>query len=87
MLWACIKSEDNLNVAKNEKMPLCCLKDYKQKYDGFDPNSPEANIVFTLYQNAYLTQSLKFASAVNSSLKYMRDVITVVLSRQVFGAL
>ena len=27
-------------------------------YDGFDPNSPESNIIFSLYQNAYLDQSL-----------------------------
>ncbi|MBS1764180.1 MAG: N-acetylmuramoyl-L-alanine amidase [Bacteroidetes bacterium] len=58
------KTEDNLNVAKRENSSVLYEKDYKQKYDGFDPNSPEANIIFTLYQNAYLTQSLKFASAV-----------------------
>ncbi len=63
------KSEDNLNVAKRENAAVLFEKDYKQKYDGFDPNSPEANIVFTLYQNAYLTQSLKFASAVQQQFE------------------
>lgn len=58
------KTEDNLSVAKRENASVLYEKDYKQKYDGFDPNSPEANIIFSLYQNAYLTQSLKFASAV-----------------------
>lgn len=63
------KTEDNLNVAKRENAAVLLEKDYKQKYDGFDPNSPEANIVFTLYQNAYLTQSLKFASAVQQQFE------------------
>lgn len=58
------KTDDNLNVAKRENASILLEKDFKQKYDGFDPNSPEANIVFSLYQNAYLSQSLKFASAV-----------------------
>ena len=58
------KSDDNLNVAKRENASVLLEKDFKQKYDGFDPNSPEANIIFSLYQNAYLTQSLKFAAAV-----------------------
>lgn len=58
------KTEDNLSVAKRENASVLYEKDYKQKYDGFDPNSPEGNIIFSLYQNAYLTQSLKFASAI-----------------------
>ncbi len=63
------KTEDNLNVAKRENASILLEKDFKQKYDGFDPNSPEANIVFSLYQNAYLTQSLKFASAVQGQVE------------------
>jgi N-acetylmuramoyl-L-alanine amidase len=63
------KTDDNLNVAKRENSSILLEKDFKQKYDGFDPNSPEANIVFSLYQNAYLTQSLKFASAVQGQVE------------------
>jgi N-acetylmuramoyl-L-alanine amidase len=63
------KTEDNLNVAKRENATILLEKDYKQKYDGFDPNSPEANIIFSLYQNAYLAQSLKFASAIQQQFE------------------
>jgi N-acetylmuramoyl-L-alanine amidase len=63
------KTEDNLSVAKRENSAVLYEKDYKQKYDGFDPNSPEANIIFTLYQNAYLSQSLKFASAIQQQFE------------------
>ena len=38
-------------------------------YDGFDPNSTEAYIIFSLYQNAYLDQSLSFAADVQKHVK------------------
>ena len=60
------KTEDNLNVAKRENSSILLEKDYKQKYDGFDPNSPEANIIFSLYQNSFLAQSLKLAALIQN---------------------
>ena len=57
------KTADNLAVAKRENSSILLEKDYKAKYDGFDPNSPEANIIFSLYQNTFMNQSLNFASA------------------------
>ncbi len=53
------KSEANLEVSKRENDVVLLEKDYTKQYDGFDPNSPEANIIFSLYQNAFLDQSLK----------------------------
>ncbi len=55
------KSEANLEVSKRENEVVLLEKDYTKQYDGFDPNSPEANIIFSLYQNAFLDQSLKMA--------------------------
>ncbi len=63
------KSEANLAVAKRENEVVLLEKDYQKKYDGFDPNSPEANIIFSLYQNTYLDQSLKMASLVQQEMK------------------
>jgi N-acetylmuramoyl-L-alanine amidase len=62
------KSEANLEVSKRENEVVLLEKDYTKKYDGFDPNSPEANIIFSLYQNAYLDQSLKMASLVQNEI-------------------
>ena len=62
------KSEANLEVSKRENEVVLLEKDYTRKYDGFDPNSPEANIIFSLYQNAYLDQSLKMASLVQNEV-------------------
>lgn len=62
-------SEANLEVSKRENEVVLLEKDYTKQYDGFDPNSPEANIIFSLYQNTFLDQSLKMASAVQQELK------------------
>lgn len=58
------KSEGNLEVSKRENASILYEKDYKQTYSGFDPNSDEANILFAMYQNAYLTQSLDLAAKI-----------------------
>lgn len=58
------KSQANLEVAKKENGAILFEKDYASQYDGFDPNSPEGNIIFSLYQNAYLEQSLDLADLV-----------------------
>jgi len=44
-------------------------KDYRSQYDGFDPNSPQGTLFFTLYQNAYLDHSLRIASYVEDEVK------------------
>lgn len=56
------KTADNLLVAKRENDVVQLEDDYLKKYDGFDPNSPEADIIFTLYQSRFMAQSLMFAS-------------------------
>jgi N-acetylmuramoyl-L-alanine amidase len=62
------KTEDNLNVAKRENASVLLEEDYKTQYEGFDPNSPEANIIFNLYQNQFLNQSLMFASNIQEEV-------------------
>jgi N-acetylmuramoyl-L-alanine amidase len=51
----------NLQVAKMENSAILKEENYKANYDGFDPNDPENHIIFSLYQNANLTQSLYYA--------------------------
>ena len=41
------KVASNLEAAKRENSVITLEKDYKRKYEGFDPNSPETMIGFT----------------------------------------
>jgi N-acetylmuramoyl-L-alanine amidase len=58
------KTRGNLEVAKRENSSILMEDDYKKKYDGFDPNSDEANIVFSMYQNVHLEHSLSLAAKI-----------------------
>jgi N-acetylmuramoyl-L-alanine amidase len=60
------KTEENLAVAKRENSVVILEKDYKKKYEGFDPDSPEGNIIFSMYQNAFLEQSLKISTLIQN---------------------
>ena len=65
------KAIGNLNVAKRENAVILLENDYQEKYEGFDPNSPEADIYFSFLQNAFIDQSLMLASQVESQFRGM----------------
>lgn len=60
------KTEGNLDVAKRENAAVKYESNYKsnEKYGGYDPNSPEAHIIMSLYQSAFLAQSMKLSALV-----------------------
>ena len=60
------KLKANMDVAMRENSAIYLEDNYKKKYDGFDPKSPESYIVFSLMQNTYLNQSLKIAEQVET---------------------
>ena len=62
------KMKANLDVAKRENASVLFEDNYAQTYN-FDPNSNEGHITMSLYQNAYLEQSLLFASQVEKNVK------------------
>ena len=70
----------NLDLVKRENSVIMLEDDYKTKYEGFDPNDPQSYIIFSLMQNAHLSQSLTFAEDVAnaftkvSPIKYSRGV-------------
>ncbi|HEY9045565.1 MAG TPA: N-acetylmuramoyl-L-alanine amidase [Ohtaekwangia sp.] len=61
--------ERNLQVAKRENSVILMDENYKERYEGFDPNSPESYILFTLTQSAYQESSLSFAQKVEEQFK------------------
>ena len=58
------RNEDNLKVAMRENTSILLEDDYSHHYGNFDPASPEAYILFNLFQSANLDQSLDIASTI-----------------------
>ena len=57
-------SDANFEVAKRENAVILLEENYQEKYDGFDPNSPESYILFSLTQSANQDASLMLASEI-----------------------
>ena len=70
---------ENLDVAKRENAVIVMEKDYKQHYEGFDPNSPESNIMFEFIQDTYMERSVQLA-------KYMQQHVCASTGRANGGA-
>lgn len=60
------RSAENMAIAKRENSVILLEDDYKQRYEGFDPNSAESYIMFEFMQDNYMNQSIQFASTLQS---------------------
>ena len=69
----------NLEVAKRENSVILLEKDYQQTYQGYDPNSPESNIMFEFIQDKNMENSVELA-------KYMQRYVCKATGRQDMGA-
>lgn len=69
----------NLEVAKRENAVIFLEKDYKQTYHGYDPNSPESDIMFEFIQDKNMENSVELA-------KYMQKYVCQATGRQDMGA-
>ncbi|MBL7827674.1 MAG: N-acetylmuramoyl-L-alanine amidase [Saprospiraceae bacterium] len=58
------RMDDNLEVAKRENASIFYEDDYKKQYGDYDPDSPEAHILSSYWQSAYLEQSILMAQYV-----------------------
>lgn len=63
------RAEDNLMVAKRENSVIVQENNYEQHYDGYDPNSDEGHIMLSMYQNAFLDQSIALANLIEEEFK------------------
>jgi len=70
---------ENLEVAKRENAVIFLEKDYKQTYHGYDPNSPESNIMFEFIQDKNMENSVELA-------KYMQKYVCQATGRNDLGA-
>lgn len=69
------KSDDNFQVCMTENSVIVIEEDYQTKYEGFNPNSPESYIIFSLLQNVHQEQSIRYAANVQS--QFAKGPITV----------
>ena len=58
------RAGDNLDVAKRENAVILIEKDYKQSYQGFNPNSSESYIMFEFMQDRNMANSVDLAKMV-----------------------
>lgn len=63
------RSKENLEVEKKENSVILLEDDYTTTYEGYDPNSPESNIMFLAIQSEYLEQSIMLASEVQEQFR------------------
>lgn len=61
-------SDHSFEVARRENASILLEDDYKSNYGDFDPNSPESYVILSMFANAYLDRSTKFAAKVQRNL-------------------
>lgn len=64
------KTQSNLEVAMRENSVILLEKDYKTKYEGFDPTSVDSYIMFEFMQDKYLDKSIELASLIQTHFNY-----------------
>lgn len=63
------KTKANMDVAEKENKAILYESNQSKNYDGFNLNSPQSYINLSLFQNAYLKQSLQFAHDVEQEMR------------------
>jgi len=53
---------DEQDIAIRENASILLEKDYKENYEGYDPNDPESIIMFSFLKNGFREQSIKLAT-------------------------
>ncbi|HEX2396319.1 MAG TPA: N-acetylmuramoyl-L-alanine amidase [Bacteroidales bacterium] len=64
-----IRAGENFEVAKKENSVILLEDNYQEKYEGFDPSSPESYQSFSLVQDLYLKKSVNFAALVQEQFR------------------
>jgi N-acetylmuramoyl-L-alanine amidase len=58
---------DEQDAAIRENADIKLEKNYKQNYDGYDPNDPETFIILSLFKNTFRDKSLKLARLIQNN--------------------
>ena len=63
------KTDENLEVAKQENSVILIESDYEQRYAGFNPNSAESYIIFEFLQDKNMEKSVQLATLIQRQFK------------------
>ena len=63
------KDDENFELAKKENSVILLEEDYETKYQGFDPNSIDSYIIFSVMQKTYQEHSLAMAKMVQDEFE------------------
>ena len=62
------RSDEKLSAAKRENAVITIEKDYKEHYEGYDPNSPESTIMFEFMHDKNMAKSVELAKYVQKNV-------------------
>jgi N-acetylmuramoyl-L-alanine amidase len=63
------RNKENMEVAKRENSVIRLEDNYEERYEGYDPDSPESIIIFEFMQGEFAKQSIDFAEFVQKELR------------------
>jgi N-acetylmuramoyl-L-alanine amidase len=61
------RSDENLDVVMKENSVILLEEDYKENYNGFDPNDPSSYATSVLTQEVYMEESINLAAAIQDN--------------------
>lgn len=67
------KTKTNMDVARRENSVILLENNYKEKYQGFNPNSVDSYIMFEYMQDKYIARSVQFAADVEQQCSANAD--------------
>ena len=62
------RSDEKLSAAKRENSVIMIEEDYKEHYEGYDPNSPESTIMFAFMHSRNMSKSVELAQYVQKNV-------------------
>ena len=62
------RSNEKLDAAQRENAVITYESDYKQRYEGYDPNSPESAIMFEFIHDKNMAKSVELAQLVQKNV-------------------
>ena len=62
------RSNEKLSAAQRENAVITYESDYKQRYEGYDPNSPESAIMFEFIHDKNMAKSVELARLVQKNV-------------------